>query len=240
MADSKNSGNAAAKAAAFSRIKHEQTSWGDIYTGRIADLIEAGLINTGQVPGRPGMPKVAATFYRGAMVAKHTKAPATDEHYVSVTLRGRHGAQVRIGISEVEETRREAERQRSRDREIVRRETARAAAKTLALMPKSHDEFRAKTVEKADVFLFCLDSELKPRQFHGYTYDAAVVETINELKDEILDVLRTGTTRLDRARHDAIVAASRAEVARGDDRFLAMLETVQAVDVGVLDEVAHG
>lgn len=234
------------KAAALARIECEQYRWCDHYVGRITDLIDSGLITAEQVPGQPGLLKNCVTFYRGVMVAKYKKAPHTDEHYLQVQLRGRHNAAVNVGLSEADYERRGVEwaaegeaRRRLEAAAAERKQNAKAAQVELDAMPKSHDEFRAETVKNAELMLCWFDSISKPKRFHGFTYDDELTETLNELRGEILDALRYGTTHFDRARHEVIKTGWRSMMARGDDRFTTMLDAVCTADVGSL-EVAHG
>lgn len=100
---------------------------GDMYLGKPEALIAAGLLRADQVPGWPGMPPSAATFFEGVLVERWTRVPHT-EAWMNVV---RSGSNIKVfkGISEAERARRIAEaeeRERNKPKAAIGIEVARA------------------------------------------------------------------------------------------------------------------
>ncbi|VTU34294.1 hypothetical protein [Variovorax sp. RA8] len=91
-------------------VEYEAGTSGDIYIGRPAALIAAGLIEAAKVPGAPGMPRSSITFVDGVPQPRGAK-PAHDERWMQATMYGR---QLRLtkGIDPEERSRREQKRAR--------------------------------------------------------------------------------------------------------------------------------
>ncbi|MBB4226013.1 hypothetical protein [Variovorax guangxiensis] len=116
--------------------------WCDQYTGTVEALVTAGIITLDQLPGQPGGPKVAATYYAGVLRPPKGHTPK-DEHYLNITRpKNCRTIKVVVGLSKEEATRRE-ERQnavRAAEKQVRtaalnnQREEYRATGKRLAWM----------------------------------------------------------------------------------------------------------
>jgi hypothetical protein len=62
-----------------SGVVHETTSWSDIYRGRIAALVKAGIVRADQVPGSSHLPdRMSALFIGGVLQRKGKVMPSSD------------------------------------------------------------------------------------------------------------------------------------------------------------------
>jgi hypothetical protein len=116
-------------------VSHELGA--DCFTGTAQDLVAAGLVRMEQLPGQPGGPKYAATYYAG--VRRQTKEfTPKDENYLHI-LRPASGSKIRVtvGLSDSERRRREAIRDAQADKERVDRASA-----AFDIAPGSQKDYR--------------------------------------------------------------------------------------------------
>ena len=230
----------AASLQARARIRFEEETHGDVYTGRIDDLIAAGIVTREQIPGVPGAPKVAMTFYKGELVRKGAHRDR-DEHYWSITRRGRLNAQVLIGISDAECERRRKVWRAQVEQHRSTQAAAEAARKELMCLPRTHAVYREKLVTHAKILLSMLVDLLAPNEHNGFSYDEEATAEVVELRDEILSILKGGTTLFNAKRQAGIVQAHQAAIARSDSKFVALLGSLsEAPSHQLAEETANG
>lgn len=88
----------------FPGVEYDAGTGGDIYLGKAAALIAAGLLTPEQIPGSPNLPGASGTFVDGVPQPRYTKVPH-DEHWMHVA---KYATSVRVtkGISPEEQRRR--------------------------------------------------------------------------------------------------------------------------------------
>jgi hypothetical protein len=187
------------------------------FIGTAEELIGAGVIGRSQLPGRAGMPKVSATFHRGALLAPGRRV-AHDDDFLRVRRAAAGRYIVQRGLSAAERE----ERRARRDAQIALARAEQEAAAALELVPTSAAAYRERCYGELQAHLaFFRRTRLRPdahaaQRLGGFGYCEEALDAFDDLAGELLAALRNGSVRFDRRRHDDVVLSIRGRVARAD------------------------
>lgn len=215
----------------------------DEYTGKIDDLIAAGLLRRDQLPPEG---RTAISWSNGVQMSRNVRR---DEHYLRVTLKPRGRATLWVGVSaevaapravasrEAWEARRQEEQQaRKRQAEAEERvKTAERAKRCLAEVPRSERAYLLHEIghirSMADVFLKRLD---QPATWHGYRVSTETAEAAMIAIDAIVDAVLQGEVIFDAELHEKIIAGYHAQVRAADPRFERQFSALTALNPSIL------
>jgi len=187
------------------------------FRGTAEELVGAGIVRRSQLPGCPGMPRVAATFHRGALQRPGRRVPH-DEEFLRVRRAG-------AGRFIVQRGRSAAEREERRARIEAQAALARAeqdAQAALQLVPTSAAAYRERCyVELRGHLAYFRSTRLRPedhaaQRLGGYGYCGDALDAFDDVVAELLAVLRDGGVRFDRRRHERVLLEIRSRIARAD------------------------
>lgn len=181
-------------------VVREDWSWCSAYTGSLAALLEGGYARAEQFPGQPGNGKVMVTFYRGERVRKGA-SPRRDEHYLQIRRASAGRFTVTVGVPEKEERIRAAQRREKYDLEAI---------------VQSHEQYRARVSETADIMLGSVLHSLIPTNEHGYCFDDDTIDRVVDCVQEAMAAIRAGRTLFSEDRHRACVMSVKAKTAKSD------------------------
>lgn len=200
----------------------------DTYSGTAEDLIAAGVVRLDQVPGQPGRPKTAATYYAGEPIAK--RGAPCDEQYLHIYRRSARRFDVIVGLSENEKQRRRESKARAEELRRSREVQARAEFE-LFCMPHTHEDYRSQAIKELRnaIKLFCTQ-QMGPREWNGFRYDEDAIGDFNVAAEDLVEILEQGTTLFCKERHAARIAAIKGKTARADAPLQRFLATAQAAD----------
>lgn len=188
-----------------------------IFVGTAEELIGAGIVRRGQLPGAAGMPKVCATFHRGTLQGSGRRV-VRDEDFLRVRRTGGNRYQVQLGLSASE---REQRRARAEAQLALARAEQEAAA-ALELVPTSAAAYRDRCYGELQAHLaFFRRTRLRPdehaaQRLGGFGFCEEALDAFDDIVGELLAALRNGGVRFDRGRHEQVVLSIRARVARAD------------------------
>ncbi len=187
------------------------------YIGTAEALIAAGLVRRRQLPGAPGMPRLAATFYDGELVRRGARPPK-DERYVRVhRLRGGWFLVAR-GLSADQREQRAAKAHAMVELERAKR----SAAQALRMVPSSARDYRDSCVlELKGRLAFLRVAHLSSNEFGaqlrgGFKFDDETLAAFDKIAADLLSVLRNGRVCFDRDKQSEIVVGIKNRVAKAD------------------------
>jgi hypothetical protein len=189
----------------------------DEYIGTADELIGADLVLRSQLPGTPGMPKFAATFYAGALARRGRRVPQ-DEHYVRVRRLG-HGLFCVIRGLRPEQR---EERQAKIDAIFALERAELEAAEAMRLVPSSASNYRERCISelRGNLEFFRAtrlgSDEFGAKRRGGFKFDDDSLESFDDVVADLLAVLRNGSVGFDRKQHCAVVAGIQTKVAKAD------------------------
>ena len=92
-------------------------TWHDSVTGSAEELVNAGIVTTDMLPGRPGNGKVMCTYMAGQRLGKGANVPRRDADYRQIVRKGKDRYEVFVGLSPAEVDRRIAQDDAARERD---------------------------------------------------------------------------------------------------------------------------
>lgn len=189
---------------------------GEVYEGRMADLITAGLVTADQFPPEG---KWHVSFLAGApMLKRRCRADETFRR-VSRTHRDEGFFRVAVGLPrEVIAARRQAKKDRMQEeREEAaakeRAEELRDAQRRLSDIPETEREFRLKTIDLMRTMVrIHLETPFEGSDRHGFTLDEDAQEDLYLSFDAIAEAIMRAPVKCDRAKQTRIVSELQARI----------------------------
>lgn len=186
-------------------IEEAPTDCYRIYSGTAEQLVNAGLVRHEQLPGQAGVGKTCATYSAGVLVRAGAQC-RRDESYLTIRRCGASRFRIWIGRSDEEraaiEAAAEADRLRC-EHEDHQRRARNEAARELASIPRSPDDYRKQQQRCVGAMLGVALSSLGPSEFSGYSYSESVIREFKTVSARLLAILEHGELGFDAGRQQA-------------------------------------
>jgi len=224
--------------------KNHQTG----YVGTMQALVASGLATEDMFPGQPGQPLTRVSYRALGAQECIDRCPWgsgswTVPGYVTIHRRLDGTFRIDLTVSYEEQAQRNAANERGREREGRRhagadeREQRRLAEKRelleLACLPRTHEAFRAQSIERLRSALTSFrEHYMGPSEDRGFRYDEGTITDFNVAAEDLFEILQHGTTLFSKERHAARIAAIKGETARADAPLQRFLATAQSIGQG--------
>lgn len=163
----------------------------DTYAGTAAALIRAGIVEEHMLPGQPNRGKNAAIIV----------APDGKKHgpgYIEIYRKNARLFEVKVGISDEENAR----RQQARDRLLKAEQAAKklhAAQQREALelseLPRSHAQYRSSCVKTLQAHINIVrDTAIAANRYSGFHFDVDALRAFDKAAEELVNTLVHGGT----------------------------------------------
>ncbi|KQP20566.1 hypothetical protein [Pseudorhodoferax sp. Leaf267] len=218
----------------------------DEYTGKLDDLIAAGLVRTDQLPP---LGKASVSYSHGSV--QRRRCPM-DEHYLRV-VRNLDGTwSVQVGITaQIAAPRKAAQRAASAARERERQarwnkqerarkqveldQAAALARRNLASVIKSETAYRRYLVGRLrEMTTLVTDSAAEPATWHGYRLTEESRDAIVIATDALAEAVLQADVIFDQQVHDKIIASYRATIRAADPSFAMQLSALVQPNPAIL------
>ncbi|WP_371435416.1 hypothetical protein [Polaromonas sp.] len=217
--------------AASVRLKTKRGMRFDEQTGLVSDFITAGAFSLDQCPGQGGNPAKSVTYFSGERKRKGARSSGYGPGYIQITLCGKGRARVICGITPEEAERRAIEWQGEHEAQIKQSNQRRQAkylgslaARELANLTESHDNYRANVVHSVKSLLEETYGLCSGAPSHGFSYSGHAQEQIREHLAAVLLLVRTAETIFNKSKHEAAVFKLKSICAKGDSKLTDMLQ----------------
>lgn len=115
-------------------------------------------------------------------------------------------------------------------------EDAQSAKRSLASIPASADDFRARVIDSMrQMVRVALDLTVAPGNYHGYTLDEEGVGEIHASFDAVAEAVVGARIEFDARRHAEVAQKYRAQIAAADQVFQAQFETLVRPNLRILE-----
>lgn len=213
------------------------------YLGTRDQLIAAGLAKDGEFPGDPA----------SGRATDHTFT-SDDGRHIFIKLRSRLKGLFSVGIgptkADLAATKAQQQRDRDTKQEAEAKQERADAEKKMASVPRNAAQYKTRVAASCEAVItafvrralvgkdspqdefkgldrfadVCMDGMFG--ELGGYRLDDASLAAFDEAVEDIIEVIRDGTVRLDRRRHQYVLTELRAEVAQADPGFGRFMTTV--------------
>ena len=205
-------------------VKLDRWVWKDTYSGKIDDMVAAGIVRADRIPGAPGMAKTmfgifpsgelapARTYCHGIPGTKSVRRTGK-RLTVSVTLSKDDELARETALQASREAKKQKEQDRilimsneERDAEIADHSMRMGPESSLKSMPKTVMDFRRKLVDDVRFHVrYLADKCARAQADHAFVLDAGAVEVIKISVDAVVEAVMAAEVTFDEARQTAIV-----------------------------------